>query len=329
MASYKDDILCSPLRSTALSRRSPSPERGRRIIVEDVVEPFGIQTSISGSTSYANSLNYNDRHIPNSQGHSVSRSSMHIPSTGASGYDETQTKLPYSSTSSHEITNRYSSNLESQNTATRYNMNGAYETSADLPHIGPLEKVDPYSIPLGEKENAPYRGPLVRTVTESYCRDLEKGSGYVYPGKVINTNPVSEERIEELSNRYKERMARTQQRQTKQHHNRSRSDNSIDRGGSVTTHRELCDNLIIKKYETAMLQIDKLEGNIKHLKLEVNTLQAAKNQGEMRVSVLNIIDVVDRFNGVFVYGVFTPLWCEYTLYSYTICILGLHVSLTI
>ena len=224
--------------------------------------------------------------MQNSQDHFGSPAhGTEAPYTVTNGYDQTEAKVPYSDTSdTNEIIKRYSN-------TSRYDINGAYETSANSPHIGSLEKVDPYSVPLGEKENAPYRGPLVRIAIES--SDLEKGSGYPYPGKVRKTDPVSEERIEELSNRYKERMARAKHRETKQH-SRSRSDNSVNwersvtnrEVGSVVEHREICDNLIIKKYENALLQIDKLETNIKHLKLEVNTLQASKGQGEMRVSYI-------------------------------------------
>ena len=271
MASYRDDVLYSP-------HRSHSPESGRRIIVEDVVEPFGLPSS----SQYANG--YNDRQMQNSQGHTHG---AEAPAAATYGYDEIDVKVPYSDTLNvREIIQRYSSGLERPKTS-----NGVYESANSSHNIGTLEKVDPYSEPLGEKENVPYRGPLVRIAIES--QDLEKGSAYPYPGKVRKTDPLSAERIDELSNRYRERMARAKHRETKQH-NRSRSDNCINREksvthreiGSVVEHREICDNLIVKKYENALLQIDKLETNIKHLKLEVNTLQASKSQGEMRVSWL-------------------------------------------
>ena len=298
MAAYTDD-LCSPQRHSGLPWRSQSPEVGRRIVVEDVVEPFGLTPSPVSvpSQSYANGHNYKDKHFRSPQGRS--RSPMHgalapILDVHANGYDQTDVTLPYNSTSENEIANKYSSDIDRQTTAFRYDLNGAYDISAAIPPVFPLKKVDPYSVPLGEKENIPYRGPLVRTIDQSTCRDLEKGAGYAHSSKLKNSDPLSDERIEELSNRYRERMARQKHRESSGRlHIRSRSDNSINRESnsinregtaSVTEHRELCDNLIIKKYETAMLQIDKLEGNIKHLKLEVNTLQAAKNQGEMRVS---------------------------------------------
>ena len=293
MASYKDDFLCSPQKHSGLPWRSPSPENGRRIVVEDVVEPFGAPSVISRpvqSFSNTSGYNYNDSQFINSPDRS--RSPIHgtlasSADVNINGYEQTEVKLLYDNTSENEITNKYSSNLERLTSATRYDTNGAYDKSADTT-VFALKKVDPYSIPLGEKENVPYRGPIVRTINQSTSHNLEKGAGYTYPIKVINPNPVSDERIEELSNRYRERMARQVHRETSlRQHNRSRSDNSINRENttSVSEHRELCDNLIIKKYENAMLQIDKLEGNIKHLKLEVNTLQAAKNQGEMRVSI--------------------------------------------
>ena len=288
MASYRDEVLYSPQRSRSPEnggrmyspQRSRSPEIGHRIIVEDVIEPFGLPTS----GSYANG--YSQGHL-GSQGHDTEAPNH--------GYDQTDAKVPYNSENTSnsdvkEIIQRYSGGLDKPKTD-KFDINGAYQTSANSTHhIGTLEKVDPYSEPLGEKENAPYRGPLVRIAIDS--PDLERGSGYPYPGKVRKTDPLSAERIDELSNRYRERMARAKHRETKQH-SRSRSDNCINREqseakhgiGSVVEHRELCDNLIIKKYENALLQIDKLETNIKHLKLEVNTLQAAKSQAELRVSL--------------------------------------------
>lgn len=151
----------------------------------------------------------------------------------------------------------------------------------------------PYRGPIQDQiHTQPYYGPIISTIRTDFNElspsPVRKGQGSGDAARIINKvhNQVSDERVEELSSRYRERMARKQNRQTK--HYRSKSDNfrtDLDQGvprSSVKGH----DDWMLRKYENAMLQIEKLESSIKCLRMEVNSLTASKKQAEMRVSQL-------------------------------------------
>jgi len=168
---------------------------------------------------------------------------------------------------------------------------------AEPPTIPAQMTYSPYRGPIQDQiHTQPYYGPIVSTVRTDFNEPpplpVRKGhsQGTGDAARIINKvhNKVSDERVEELSSKFRERMARKHTRQTNKVHYRSKSDNfrsDLEEGISRSTVKCQNDDWMLKKYENAMLQIEKLESNIKCLRMEVNSLTASKKQAEMRVSV--------------------------------------------
>lgn len=159
------------------------------------------------------------------------------------------------------------------------------------PSIPAQMTYSPYRGPIQDQiHTQPYYGPIVSTIRTDINEPspVRKVQGSGAAVEIINKvhNKVSDERVDELSTKYRERMARKQVRQTKSHY-RSKSDNfrvDLEEGIPRSKVKGHTDDWMVKRYENAVLQIEKLESSIKLLRMEVNSLSASKKQADMRVS---------------------------------------------
>ena len=183
------------------------------------------------------------------------------------------------------------------------------------PSLGAQMTYSPYRGPIQDEiHTQPYYGPYVNPVSADLT-EPKRVKPSVPPSaasSIINKvhNPVSDERIEELCYKYRNRMARSASTTPKPQpkvHFRSKSDNfrsepGLDLGTPLMSRSEVKLDLgpsltrsdtvsrsdydwMSGRFENAVLQIEQLERNIKTLRMEVNSLTAAKKQAEMRVSI--------------------------------------------
>lgn len=295
------DFLCSPSKSW-LERYEELEDKSYPIVVEDVVEPYrqpltstpyrpqigdsndqkGVRFSTNADSKQSFDLDENRR----------SRSPIHggayrtLEDLEVNNITETGRKSPYRGGKEpiEDIVQRYTPKLNEYPNDTLDNTNKVVPP----PPLGSQMTYSPYRGPIQDEiHTQPYYGPLVNTIRTNFNEPdpaLQRGSGKAAAiiGKVYNK--VSDERIEELSSKYRERMSRRFNIQTKNHH-RSKSDNAVcDLDESSRSKGRKVDDRMLRKYENAVLQIEKLEGQIKCLKMEVNSLSASKKQAEMRVS---------------------------------------------
>ena len=262
-----EDYLCLPSKSWQ-DRYEDIANRSYPIVVEDVVEPFGIPTAPTGATC---SINRN------------------MDGLGSIAFDETGVKVPadeYSALGTRHDT--YPGDTHVSHTSGR---------TATPPPVLSQNTYSPYRGPIQDEiHTQPYYGPIISDIiteiNEPVISNYYKGVGLE---KVCNLSgkvkdQVSEARIDELSNRYRERMSHKLKRHSAKTHSRSKSDNSTadtaEMSNAVGVNKPKKDDWLLKKYENALLQIEKLEASIKCLKMEVNSLTASKKQCEMRVCML-------------------------------------------
>lgn len=332
MASSKGtDYLCSPAKSW-LQRYEQLEDIAYPTVVEDVVEPFG-QGHLMTSTPYRSRSHSADRaggeldqkYVGDKEvrfDQSASERSRSPVRSGArygnleNRNSETQVKSPVNvgSLTIDDIVKRYSLPKElpvvddrerSQSPSGR----SRSKSPSDLadrnippPTIPAQMTYSPYRGPIQDEiHTQPYYGPIVSTIRTDVNEPspVRKGQGSGDAARIINKvhNKVSDERIEELSSRYRERMARKQYRQTKAHY-RSKSDNfrsDLDEGVPRSKVKGHTDDWMVRKFENAVLQIEKLESTIKCLRMEVNSLTASKKQAEMRVSNLGFVDYLQDY----------------------------------
>jgi hypothetical protein len=296
-----EDYLCSPSKSW-LERYEELADRSYpTVVVEDVIEPFGQPYTSTpykphgGDSRDQKGVRFDTSAIQNNGNDTEEKRRSRSPHRSmedveVNSINETGRKSPYRSgrESIEDIVYRYTpsrdlSLAEGRNTA----INNSQET-VQPPPIGSQMTYSPYRGPIQDEiHTQPYYGPIVSTVRTNFNEPdpaVLKGSGKA--SAIINKvhNKVSEERIEELSAQYRERMSRKFNNHAKQHH-RSKSDNAVcDLDERSRSKGRSIDDRMFRKYENAVLQIERLEGQIKCLKMEVNSLTATKKQAEMRVS---------------------------------------------
>lgn len=294
-----EDYMCSPAKSW-MERYEELADRSYPIIVvEDIVEPFGHSLS---STPYkphgVDTQSRDERGIrftsdmskdgSNLEEAQRSRSPIHGSTYGTiddvemTDINDKGRASPYRSRAAtiEDIVERYTPNTVAEN----------LDKNTPPPPIGSQMTYSPYRGPIQDEiHTQPYYGPIVSTIRTNYNDPnpaSDRGSGKATA--IINKvhNKVSDERIDELSTKYRERMSKRINRQTKNHH-RSKSDNTasdLDECSRSRSKGFQGDDWRLRKFECAMLQIEKLESQIKCLRMEVNSLATSKKQAEMRVS---------------------------------------------
>lgn len=281
------DFLCSPSKSW-LERYEELADRSYPgVVIEDVVEPYRQPLTSTphrnGTDPKGVKFDFDENQRSRSPIHGYAYNTLDDMEVN-NITDNTRRNAPKLDVVD-DIVQRY----------TNRNLPGGGSHSTEIncktppPSVRSQMTYSPYRGPIQDEiHTQPYYGPIVNTIRTDFNEPDPKlkfpsGSGSV--SAIINKvhNKVSEERIEELSNKYRERMDRKNKRQIK--HHRSKSDNAAgDLDVSSRSKGHKGDDWILKKYENAVLQIEKLESQIKCLKMEVNSLTASKKQAEMRVS---------------------------------------------
>lgn len=295
-----EDYLSSPAKSW-MERYEELADRSYPIIVvEDIVEPFGHPLTSTPYKPHGGDTQSRDergvrfnKNVMPKDGYNLdetqrSRSPIHGSAYGTID-DVEVTKIndkgrasPYRSgaVTIEDIVERYTPNTVIEN----------LDKNTPPPPIGSQMTYSPYRGPIQDEiHTQPYYGPIVSTIRTNYNDPnpaSERGSGKATA--IINKvhNKVSDERIDELSTKYQERMSKRNNRQTNNHH-RSKSDitaSDLDESSRLRSKGCHGDDWMLRKFECAMLQIEKLESQIKCLRMEVNSLASSKKQAEMRVS---------------------------------------------
>lgn len=296
------DYLCAPSKSW-LDRYEELADRSYpTIVVDDVVEPYrppvtstpyrsqGEHKGVRFDTSAMQREEYD---LDTQRSRSPGGSHRTVEDAEVTDINRTGRQSPYRSRSGAEsiedIVQRYSPTKQLPYDDTLPSKDHLPTTTP--PPLRSQMTYSPYRGPIQDEiHTQPYYGPIVNTIRTDFNEPdpvVTKGQGSGRAAAIINKvhNKVSDERVEELSNRYRERMSGRLKGQAK--HQRSRSDNTVNDLEEVSRSRSqnvIHESRMNRKLENAMLQIEKLESQIKCLKMEVNSLTAGKKQAEMRVS---------------------------------------------